>query len=188
MTTTTGPHRRQATQNGMTNCSGRVTVPGASGFKSWPSGRVIEACTSLHPLFETAICPCHCLLRIENPIAKLTLPIDRWIPMCLHPLSASWASPSREHPSAPSAVRHSNHNADQNRKGEGEQCGAKHHNGGRGKQKNSRQSNQKGDGVEPEARRSPPQSSKNAINGHKGPILGLAAGRRRLPEPVSAVV
>ena len=190
-----GPTSRQTTQDGMPNFTSRSGYQntGCVGIQELATRTRHRAqCTSRNPPLGGQIGSCHLLLgvRIEDPVAKFTFPVALGVPVRLHPLSAGWATPGGEHPSAPSAVRHSNHNANQNRKGEGEQCGAKHHNGGRGKQKNSRQSNQKGDGVEPEARQAPapPQSSKNAINGHKSPILGLAAGRRRLPEPVSAVV
>ena len=120
---------------------------------------------------------CHLLLgvRIEDPVAKLTLPIALRVPVRLHPLSAGWATPSSEHPSAPSPVGDPKHHPNQNREGERKKSRAKHHNRSWWEQKDGRQSNQESNGVKPEASQAPapPLCSKNAVYGHERLILGL---------------
>ena len=75
---------------------------------------------------------CHLLLgvRIEDPVAKFTFPVALGVPVRLHPLSAGWATPGGEHPSAPSPVRDADQNSNQHRKGKREKSRAEHHDRG----------------------------------------------------------
>ena len=114
----------------------------------------------------------------SNPVAKFTFPVALRVPV----FPSAFGRRQRRHPSAPSPVRDADHNSNQHCKRK--KSRAEHHDRGC---ETGRQlvDNQEGNGVKPKAGQAPaaPQCSKNAVYGHKGPILGLPAGSGG-PEPV----